>query len=258
MPVGVEHHFLVSAQLSNIRFWDVPSGFGYVYRAQFRATSQSAPIEVVLKVPKHSDTQWDAKAFGEELNVMAAVLHPNVVRFIGVWPRPDQMPVAATGAAFAVVTEYVTSGTLSQHVSGSGLLAVARVDVLWQIACAVAHLHGAGVVHRDLKPDNVLVTAEWDVKLCDFGLSRFGRNTPANTDSAASGSARIRSGDGGGAAHSVQLDATQAFALRERVRVASSRSLRKTRRCEYTTKNSPKEVGSCPHLNIWLNIFEPH
>ncbi len=157
MPVGVEHHSIVSAQLSDIRFWNVQSGFGFVFRAQFRATSQSAPIEVVLKVPKHShDKQWDAKAFGEELNVMAAVIHPNVVRFIGVWPRPNQMPIAATGAAYAVVTEYVAAGTLTQRLSGSAgfrLLPATRVDVLWQLACAVAHLHGAGVVHRDLKPE---------------------------------------------------------------------------------------------------------
>jgi serine/threonine protein kinase len=184
VPAGVEHHLIVSAQLSGIRFWDVQSGFGYVFRAQFRATAQSAPLEVVLKVPKHSQKEWDAKAFGEEMNVMAAVVHPHVVRFIGVWQRPDQMPIAATGAAYAVVTEYVASGTLTQRISGSGvfrLLSATRVDVLWQLAGAVAHLHGAGVVHRDLKPDNVLLSSEWEVKLCDFGLSRFGhsRSSPS-------------------------------------------------------------------------------
>jgi serine/threonine protein kinase len=206
VPVGVEHHSLVSAQLFSIRFWDVQSGFGYVFRAQFRATPQSAPIEVVLKVPRHSEKEWDAKAFSEELNVMAAIIHANVVRFIGVWPRPDHPLIAATGAAYAVVTEYVASGTLSQRIdsigsstsggSGFGLLTVTRVDVLWQLACAVAHLHDAGVVHRDLKPDNVLVTAEWVVKLCDFGLSRFAAfpGTPASSNG-----------------QSVPLAATQAF-----------------------------------------------
>jgi serine/threonine protein kinase len=177
VPTNVEHHIILSSQLSKIRFWDVQSGFGFVFTAQFCATAQSAPIQVVLKVPKHTDSAWDQKAFGEEVNVMATVLHPNVVRFIGVWPRPDKAPIAQTGAPFAVVTEYVESGTLTQRVSGSGdfkLLPVTRVDVLWQISSAVAHLHNAGVVHRDLKPDNVLLTARGEVKLCDFGLSRFG------------------------------------------------------------------------------------
>ncbi len=219
MPAGVEHHLVLSAQLSHIRFWDVQSGFGYVFRAQFRATASSAPLEVVLKVPKHSqEKEWDAKAFGEELQVLAAVVHPHVVRFIGVWPRPDQLVVAVTGAAYAVVTEYVASGTLKQRVlspmsamsaksvssSGAGkgggggfrLLAVTCVDVLWQLAGAVAHLHGAGVVHRDLKPDNVLLTDTCEVKLCDFGLSRFGLGTSSLQLNQQS---------------TVQLDATQAF-----------------------------------------------
>jgi hypothetical protein len=148
MPAGIEHHLIVSAQLSDIRFWDVQSGFGYVFRAQFRATAQSAPVQVVLKVPKHFDKHWNQKAFGEELNVLAAVVHPHVVRFIGVWPQPDRSPIHETGAAYAVVTEYVASGTLTQRVlsamspnasasaSGNGgggfrLLAVTCLDVLW-------------------------------------------------------------------------------------------------------------------------------
>jgi serine/threonine protein kinase len=205
VPAGAEQHTILSAQLTDIRFWDVQSGFGYVFTARFRATPKSTPLQVVLKVPKHSEKEWDAKAFGEELNVMAAVIHPNVVRFIGVWPRPDQDPIAATGAAYAVVTEYVPSGTLSQRVGGSGafqLLAVTRVDVLWQLASAVAHLHGAGVVHRDLKPDNVLLAAQNEVKLCDFGLSRFGRSSSAALNGA------VVSASG---AEAVHLAATQAF-----------------------------------------------
>jgi serine/threonine protein kinase len=241
VPAGVEHHLIVSAQLSDIRFWDVQSGFGYVFRAQFRATAKSPPLQVVLKVPKHSEKVWDAKAFGEELQVMAAVMHPHVVRFIGVWPRPDQQPIAGTGAAYAVVTEYVASGTLTQRVlsamspnasasasgngSGSGgggfrLLPVTCVDVLWQLAGAVAHLHGAGVVHRDLKPDNVLLTAQNEVKLCDFGLSRFGRTSSTTATAGSIGpnpnthfsAAQGRDSGGGQTMQSgVQLDATQPF-----------------------------------------------
>ncbi len=209
MPAGAEQHIIISSQLTEIKRWDVQSGFGHVFTAQFRATSKSTPIQVVLKVPKHStarDKPWDVKSFGEELNVMAAVIHPNVVRFIGVWPRPDQAPIAQMGAAYAVVTEYVASGTLSQRVSGSGafrLLAVTRVDVLWQLASAVAHLHSAGVVHRDLKPDNVLLTAQNEVKLCDFGLSRFGTSNPFPSAAQYSGSSDDK--------QSVQLEATQAF-----------------------------------------------
>jgi serine/threonine protein kinase len=219
VPVGVEHHLIVSAQLSDIRFWDVQSGFGYVFRAQFRATVQSAPVQVVLKVPQRSAQEWDQKSFNEELNVMAAVMHPNVVRFIGVWPRPDQMPIAATGAAYAVVTEYVASGTLTQReLSGSrsgsdGFVqfAVPRVDVLWQLAGAVLHLHGAGVVHRDLKPENVLLTGRNEVKLCDFGLSRFGRVSSTATASNSESNLSLSAAQGSGSKQRVQLDATQAF-----------------------------------------------
>jgi serine/threonine protein kinase len=221
MPEGVAYHVITSPQISDIRFLDVQSGFGYVFTALFRATPQSAAQKVVLKVPKSSPngSDWDAKAFNEEVAVLGAVVHAHVVRLIGVWPALDQAPLNACGAAFALVMAYVDGGTLTsllQHLqrrssttttpsanatssSGSAassahsfhLLPVVRLELLWQVCSAVACLHAHGVVHRDLKPDNVLVgystgagagagagsssssSNQLHVKLCDFGLSVF-------------------------------------------------------------------------------------
>lgn len=45
--------------------------------------------------------------------------------------------------------------------------------IIFQVLCGLAHMHALGVVHRDLKPSNLLLDAQCNLRLCDFGLSRF-------------------------------------------------------------------------------------
>jgi eukaryotic-like serine/threonine-protein kinase len=132
-------------------------GMGAVYRARDTRLGR----EVALKVlPPHlaSDPASLAR-FEQEARLVAALNHPNIVALFDVG--------AQDGVAFTV-SELVEGATLR----GARLPARKVADIGAQLADALAAAHGAGVAHRDVKPDNVILTREGRVKLLDFGIAR--------------------------------------------------------------------------------------
>lgn len=91
--------------------------------------------------------------------------HPNIVRLI---------EIIDTDQAYCVVTEYAAGGELLDYVVAHGRLAESDARrFMRQLASAVAHLHSCGVVHRDLKVENLLLDEHLNLKLIDFGLSNL-------------------------------------------------------------------------------------
>lgn len=101
--------------------------------------------------------------FLREARVLSKLEHPYICRIHGFVEEAD--------AAYLVL-EYVEGATLARHITGGKLLARHRLSLAMQIAEALAAAHAQGVVHRDLKPDNVMVTPEGDVRVLDYGLAR--------------------------------------------------------------------------------------
>ena len=106
--------------------------------------------------------------FGEllrEPRLLASLSHPNVVTVLTAEKQDD---------VFFIVMEYVPGDTLEQIIEREGALDLPRVlDYTCQICNAMDHAHRQGVIHRDLRPGNVLVTEQGMVKVADFGTSRF-------------------------------------------------------------------------------------
>ena len=106
--------------------------------------------------------------FGEllrEPRLLASVSHPNIVA-ITTAEKQDSV--------FFIVMEYVAGETLENIIATHGALDLNRVlDFTCQICNAVDHAHTQGVIHRDLRPANVLVTENDMLKVADFGTSRF-------------------------------------------------------------------------------------
>jgi eukaryotic-like serine/threonine-protein kinase len=134
-------------------------GFGTVYLAQDTWIDK----KVAIKVPHRQGLD-----FGEllrEPRLLASVSHPNIVA-ITTAEKQDNI--------FFIVMEYVHGETLENLIAMRGPLELNRaLDFTCQICNAVDHAHRQGVIHRDLRPANVLVTEHDMLKVADFGTSRF-------------------------------------------------------------------------------------
>jgi serine/threonine protein kinase len=134
-------------------------GFGTVYLAEDTWIDK----RVALKVPHKQGVD-----FGEllrEPRLLAALNHPNVVSILTAEKQEN---------VFFIVMEFVPGETLEGILARDGALDVAvALDYTCQICNAVDHAHRQGVLHRDLRPSNVLVTDNGMLKVADFGTSRF-------------------------------------------------------------------------------------
>ena len=134
-------------------------GFGTVYLAQDTWIDK----KVAIKVPHRQGLD-----FGEllrEPRLLASVSHPNIVAITTAEKQEN---------VFFIVMEYVQGETLENLIAAKGALELNRaLDFTCQICNAVDHAHTQGVIHRDLRPANVLVTDNDMLKVADFGTSRF-------------------------------------------------------------------------------------
>jgi eukaryotic-like serine/threonine-protein kinase len=134
-------------------------GFGTVYLAEDTWIDK----KVALKVPHKQ-----ALDFGEllrEPRLLATLSHPNIVTILTAEKQEN---------VFFIVMEYIAGETLETLISRTGALGLsAALDYTCQICNAVDHAHRQGVLHRDLRPSNVIVAENGLLKVADFGTSRF-------------------------------------------------------------------------------------
>jgi eukaryotic-like serine/threonine-protein kinase len=134
-------------------------GFGTVYLAKDTWIDK----QVAIKVPHKQ--QLDFGELLREPRLLASVNHPNIVA-ITTAEKQD--------GVFFIVMEYVQGETLESIIDRDGALELNRaLDYICQICNAVDHAHRQGVIHRDLRPANVLVSETGLAKVADFGTSRF-------------------------------------------------------------------------------------
>ena len=142
-------------------------GFGAVYLARDTWIDK----EVAIKVPHKQNLNFAEHL--REPRLLAALDHPNIVS-ITTAEKTDNI--------FFIVMEYVAGETLEDVITRDGALDAPRVvRYSTQLAQAVDHAHRQGVVHRDLRPSNVLVSTAGALKVTDFGTSRFLEMAAHNT-----------------------------------------------------------------------------
>jgi serine/threonine protein kinase, bacterial len=138
---------------------------GTVWRAIERGSGEHVAVkllhESLLRQPKL------VTRFVQERTILLMLRHENIVRVRDLF---------SVGESLGLVMDLVPGGTLRDHLRRERTIAVSEAArLLAQVAAALAEAHGLGVVHRDLKPDNVLLRSEdgrLDIRLTDFGVAR--------------------------------------------------------------------------------------
>ncbi len=134
-------------------------GFGTVWLA----VDEQLARTVAVKLAHAPDNDTEQRML-REARALAAVRHPNCVRVFDIVQDPDGL---------AIVMEYIDGQPLSDVVLNSGLLADTLAARLWvNMADALAAAHEQGVLHRDVKPSNVIVDTHGTAHLIDFGIAR--------------------------------------------------------------------------------------
>ncbi|QBB69388.1 serine/threonine protein kinase [Pseudolysobacter antarcticus] len=139
-------------------------GMGAVYCAE--RIGGVAGLRVALKVIKRGmDTDEILRRFSRERAILAALKHPNITHLI-------DGGVTQAGRAWFTM-ELVDGLPITQWCDQRQLTIAARIELFLSVCAAVQHAHRNLVVHRDLKPGNILVTSEGQVKLLDFGIAKL-------------------------------------------------------------------------------------
>ena len=141
---------------------------GEIYRAQDTQLGRTVALKF-LSVELASN-QSRLKRFIQEAKAASALNHPNILTVHEIGRQDDHTFIA---------TEFVEGLTLRQHMS-QRLRLTEILDIAIQIASALVAAHAAGIVHRDIKPDNIMVRKDGIVKVLDFGLAKLiEKHTPS-------------------------------------------------------------------------------
>ncbi len=137
-------------------------GMGQVFKAEHRLMGRVVAIKVL---PRYRSTPAAIASFTREIRAQAQFDHENLVR---------AFDAGHDGNVYFLVTEYVPGTDLRRLVRVRGKLNMAdAATIISQAARALTHAHERGLVHRDVKPGNLLVTPEGKTKVSDLGLAGF-------------------------------------------------------------------------------------
>lgn len=134
---------------------------GMVFKAEHMETGNIAAVKVL---PRSLTIQKDAvRRFIQEATLIEKIDHPNVVRLFDV---------GKDGETHFLAMEYVSGETLEKLVAGMPMVPTLALEIGKQICLGLQHMFDKGVIHRDIKPQNILFSETGEVKIADFGIAR--------------------------------------------------------------------------------------
>ena len=145
-------------------------GMGAVYKAEHRLMKRLVALKVIN--PSLVDRPELVERFRREVQAAARLAHPNIA---------TAHDAEHAGALHFLVMEFIAGRDLARVVEEEGPLSIARAcDYTRQAALGLQHAHERGMVHRDIKPHNLMLTTDGQVKILDFGLAHFASENAAD------------------------------------------------------------------------------
>ncbi|KAH9812574.1 kinase-like domain-containing protein [Melampsora americana] len=134
--------------------------FGLVFKAFWKTNQLQCAIKRISRVDGRNNNK--DKSIKNEIKLLYDVKHPCIVQIYGFW---------RTEKHFYIVLEFVPGGDLKSRIEKSSITEQQASLYIKQIAEALQHIHSKNIIHRDIKSQNILLTNNVSIKLCDFGLA---------------------------------------------------------------------------------------
>ncbi len=141
-------------------------GMANVYRGIDEKTGNAIAVKVLKE--EFLDNEELVRRFKNESKAISILNHPNIVKVYDV---------SVTDRLQYIVMEYVDGITLKEYLKqrGGALTWKETVHFATQVLAALQHAHSKGIIHRDVKPQNIMLLADGSIKMMDFGIARFSR-----------------------------------------------------------------------------------
>src|SRR5687767_4874625 len=155
-------------------------GMGEVYLAEDMKLGRKVALKILSE--EYTTNRDRLNRFEQEACAASALNHPNILTIYEVGTDGDKHFIA---------TEYIDGKTLRRRLAGSSLEVHDILDIAVQIGSALEEAHAAGIVHRDIKPDNVMIRRNGFAKVLDFGLAKLTESSIDRTPADGEASTRV-------------------------------------------------------------------
>jgi|ERR1051326_4779409 serine/threonine-protein kinase len=136
-------------------------GMGEVYCAEHSKIGRAAAVKILTQKTRSSDS---LDRFFNEARIQSSLRHPNIATLYD-FTEVEGQP--------CIIMEYVDGQTLSERIRPSGPLELREIVFVFEaVVEAIAYIHSTGVVHRDIKSNNIKISSNGEVKLLDFGIAK--------------------------------------------------------------------------------------
>ena len=149
---------------------------GEVYLATDTKLDRKVALKILPPDMAGDQTSDRVRRFMQEAKAASALNHPNILTIYEIDEIDSEQ---------IIVTEFIDGSTLRERIYRGTLTAAEALDVGAQVASALAATHSVGIIHRDIKPDNIMLRHDGIAKILDFGLAKLTPERQLNTDSMA-------------------------------------------------------------------------
>jgi hypothetical protein len=136
-------------------------GMGRVYKVRNTISDRIEAMKILL--PNLAGRQELAARFLREIKLLASLNHPNIAQLRTAFTNDNQL---------VMIMEYVEGVSMATHLSGAPIAVADALNYIDQVLNALSYAHQQNVIHRDIKPGNMMLTPQGLVKVMDFGIAR--------------------------------------------------------------------------------------